>query len=82
MSDANEMVAVELSVENRQRLYGILRRRIGAIDRINWESLSLGFEFPPGWPLGTSEIQFSQFVVLAKKLKMRIHIRDLEMTLL
>jgi hypothetical protein len=42
--------------------------------------LDLGFDVPIGWPAYDEEISFSQLVVLGKKLKMRIDIRELKMT--
>ena len=84
MSDANEMVTVETSEENRVRLYNDLTRRAYCLfNDARLESLDLGFEFLPSWPNPTSEateVTFSQLIVLAKKLKMRIRIRELQMT--
>jgi hypothetical protein len=81
MSDANEMVKVELSKENRLRLDCDLCARIRAIEYANGESLDVRFALPAGWPVNEeTEITFSQVVVIARKLTMRIHIRELEMT--
>lgn len=82
MSDANEMVNIEMEKEPRTRLrHAVVSQmvRLG-YDSLAWESLKLGFEMPAGWPDDEgSEITFSQLVVLARKLKMQIVIRDLRM---
>lgn len=89
MSDANEMVKVEIDKEHRVRIrHAVISQmvRLGLLDTrfsigLSWESLDLGFEVPAGWPDDEgSKITLSQLIVIAKKLKMRIHIRELEMT--
>jgi len=82
MSDANEIVTIELCKGDRVRLrHAMVMQVVRLYDSLSWESLDLGFEIPAGWPDDEAlEILFSQLVVLAKKLKMRIHISELKMT--
>jgi len=78
MSDANEMVVIEISKIDRDRLWDavVSQATMLGYDR----SLDLGLDQHLGWPRGKTEITFSQLVVLARKLKMRITICELKMT--
>ena len=80
MSDANEMVVVETDNKARWLLYGNVINQVRAIECASGESLDLGFTLPAGWPTDQGvEVTFSQLVVLARKLKMKITIRELRM---
>ena len=82
MSDANEMVTVEMCKEDRVRLrHAIITQMVRLDYGLSWNSLDIGFEVPVGWSDDEGlEMSFSQLIMVAKKLKMRIRIRELQMT--
>jgi hypothetical protein len=80
MSDVNEMVVVDIRDGDRRRLWDAMTKRSWELYDKDYAHLDLGFDLPIGWPAHDEKIAFSQLVVLAKKLNMRIHIRELEMT--
>ena len=77
MSDANELVVIEISKIDRDRLWDAI---VSQATMLGYDrSLDLGLDLHLGWPRGKTEVTFSQLVVLSKKLKMRITIRELRM---
>jgi len=81
MNDANEIVVVDLTMVGRAAVDCAIGTRLNRFttDAV-YKSLDLGINLPPGWPLyERAEVTFSQLIVLAKKLKMRIRICELVM---
>jgi hypothetical protein len=80
MSEANEIVVIEISTDRKISLYGQIS---SAMERLgynpcDYESLELGFDLLPDWPCGKNcELLLSQLVVIARKLKLRIVIDGL-----
>lgn len=81
MSDRGEMVVIEMSPENRLRLY---RQITGQMEKLgynpcNYNSLDLGFALPADWPEDMNDkATMAQLIVMARKLKMRIIISNLD----
>lgn len=75
-----ETVVVDISILSRVKLDGELTRRMEQLGFADYDSLDLGFEILPGWPADiSSKLTLAQLVVLARKLKMRIVISDIDL---
>lgn len=82
MRDANEVVTIEMAGGDRLKLYGQLTARMErlGINHASWGNLDLGFELPAGWPVdAAAQPTISELTVMARKLKMRVIIADLDM---
>ena len=82
MPDKNEMVVIEIATEGRLRLYGQITARMekSGFNPCDWKQLHLGFELPAGWPIDmNAQPTLAQLTVLARKLKMRIVIGDINL---
>lgn len=78
MTDKNEMITIRLSADNRRKIWQqikeAMRDNTGCLD---FACLDTGFKVPKGWPFGKSEITLAQLIALARKLKFRIEITNL-----
>jgi len=79
MRDDNEIVIIEMVHRNRLILLNQITAQIERTE-LTWDTLDLGFELPAEWPIDVkAQPTISQLIVLAKKLKMRVVIADLNM---
>ena len=80
-ADENEIVTIAMWPDDRVRLYGHITSRMAELgyNPCDYSALNLGFELPADWPHGEhSQPTLAQLVVIAKKLKMRVLIHNLE----
>lgn len=81
MADGNETVVIEMWPDDRLELYGKITSQMEELgyNPCDYGSLNLGIELPADWPHGeNAQPTLAQLVVVAKKLKMRIVIHNLE----
>jgi len=84
MTEAGETVTIEMTPGERLKLYGQITGQMekSGYNPCDWTGLNLGFELPPGWPVDmNTEITLAQLIVLARKLKRRIIISNLDLVL-
>lgn len=82
MPDKNEMVTIEMAGSDRLRLYGQITGRMERLEYnpCDYGALNLGFELPANWPEDKdAQPTMAQLVVVARKLKMRIVIDNLNL---
>lgn len=82
MRDDNEIVTIEMSPGDRLRLQGQINERMEklGLNPGDWNSLDLGFDLSDGWPVDmNAQPTISELTVLARKLKMRVIVADLNM---
>lgn len=76
------MTEIELVYDKRLKLYSDITaqmERLG-LNHGSWESLGVGLHLPAAWPLDKdAQPTLSQLIVIARKLKMRVVINDLNM---
>lgn len=81
MADENETVVIEMWPDDRLKLYGQITSQMEELgyNPCDYSSLHLGIELPADWPHGeNSQPTLAQLTVMARKLKMRIVIHNLE----
>jgi hypothetical protein len=81
MADENEIVSIAMWPDARLELYGHITSRMSELgyNPCDYSALDLGFELPADWPHGeNAQPTLAQLVVVAKKLKLRIVIHNLE----
>jgi len=82
MSEKGEMVTIEMVSSDRLKLYGQITSRMENLgyNPCDYGALNLGFELPANWPVDKeAQPTLAQLVVVAKKLKMRIVIDNLNL---
>jgi len=80
--DANEMVVLELAPDALLRLYSNITGRMQSLgmNSADWRELGPGLDLPAGWPIDKdARPTLAELVVIARKLQMRITIRELSM---
>jgi len=84
MAETGETVTIEMFPGERLKLYGQITGQMEKLgcNPCDWTGLNLGLYLPAGWPADiNTEITLAQLVVLARKLKMRIIISNLDLVL-
>jgi len=82
MADENETVVIEMWPDDRLKLYGQITSRMEELgyNPCDYGSLGLGIELPADWPHGeNSQPTLAQLTVVARKLKRKIIIHNLDM---
>jgi len=81
MSDRGEMVVIEMVSAERLKLYGQITARMKELgyNPCDYNGLELGIDLPADWPIDMNDHPtMAQLIVLARKLKMRIVINNLD----
>jgi hypothetical protein len=80
MAEKNEIVVLDLGIKDRIILDYHIKKAMELYRLKPWdyESLGLGFDLSPEWPV-EGEVTMTQLIVLAKKLSMQIRISGIEM---
>jgi len=82
MSDRSEMVVIEMVSGDRIRIHGQITAQMERLgfNSCDYSSLELGFDLPPEWPMDMNDHPtMAQLIVLARKLKLRIVIDNLNL---
>jgi len=82
MSEKGEIVTIEMVSSDRLKLYGQITGRMEKLgyNPCDYGALNLGFELPANWPVDKDdEPTLAQLTVVARKLKMRIVIENLNL---
>ena len=80
MTESGEIVSLELTFDDRLRLYSNITSRMGelGLNCATWDSLDLpGLRLGAGWPVET-EPTLAELVVIARKLRTRLVINKIE----
>jgi len=81
MADNREIVKIELSTMDKMKIALQIGEQMGKLGLgSDYESLNLGIELPPDWPMDKDDHPtMAQLVVLAQKLKMKIVISNIDL---
>lgn len=82
MPEKGEMVTIEMVSSDRIRLYGQITGQMEELgyNPCDYRALDLGFELPANWPVDKeAQPTLAQLIVVARKLRMRIIIDNLNL---
>jgi len=82
MSDRGEMVVIDMVLAERIRLNAQITARMKELgyNPCDYNGLKLGIDLPPDWPMDMNDHPtMAQLIVLARKLRMRIVIDNLNL---
>jgi len=82
MSDRNEIVVIDMVSAERLKLYGQITTRMKELgyNPCDYNGLELGIDLPPDWPMDMNDHPtMAQLIVLARKLRIKIVISNLDM---
>ncbi len=75
-----ELVKIDIPPNIKAEIYGQITSRMAKLgyNPATWDSLNLGFDLPPDWPIDRDDHPtMAQLVVIARKLKMEIVISNI-----